>query len=1003
MKFGSILILLAISVLVDAATYYRINNGTSQQVDEFSICQEVANNSGLDIHVPTKTAAEWAAFRSFPPTGVTLTSCAAVPPDAIIDLNYAGLSNSAVSLAWTEPNDNGTAITDYLVEYKETASGTWLVFADGTSTATTATVTGLLPSTSYDFRVAALNGAQGAYSNIVTQTTAPNDPFFDPAVFTALNCGGATSTAVVALDDNTNIDLNGSPLAGSPINAGQVIVFASVLGDTLTADKPIFAAGRLATSNSNANEGNIAWNTPSWAAKDFIIVGSRNPEHVVTVYAFENTNITITQGATVHFNNDPVAAGNFRTYRLPNNAGYKITSTALITAYQYSEDATNAMVVDNMPIIPPSTDIIGVPSQTGQYTTIAASTAFNWYESDNTTNGATLTEGVFASYGGNGNNYAAPSARAIANDGIIGRSNADADGNDSEPFVPKSFMKRRFAVNQLSEWVAFASIYPAVIRVFPPAGAPTTFTLTRTGSGANTPYFGRLTAVARGTIFESDVVFQAWYESDEAGEASSAQEDETILVGDYGAFLPVNHKLKLWLDASDAQTMFQNDDCTGIVAANGQNVGCWRDKSPQGNHAIQDGGNKPTFAESVAAFGDQRGVDFNGGTNYLKFNSSIVTGTAYTIFAVVHRDTTASSNYFIGTQTAAANQGLHLGFSTDTQVRLGQFSNDLNATVTGQADNSVGIFWGRLNTTSGKKVYFNNVSATDATTTTLSSPGQGVIGRGYDTNGFDGQIAELIIYDRALSDAEVDLIEAYLIEKWLAPNLIDNIRLWLDASESSRVFSDAGCTTNVTNGGNVLCWQDRSGRNYLAKSSSGTPIWQADGARNIITFTNDSLQIDGSTTGAPFTSGNTVSELDVFAVMKSASSVETGYLFHHPAGNDLSAHVPWSGNVEFSHDTGANGTISAAWGANTTNYFMWNFVSDNPGAYQGIYRDMTLVTSDATASTLTIGTENFYIGAQNGSSNFQNMNLGALLMFDKRLTADQRHMVRAYLRNRWGL
>lgn len=1003
MKFFMALVFLAISVMVDAATYYRVNDGTTQEVDEFSICQDVDNNSGQDILIPTKTAAEWAAFRSFPPAGVTLSSCAAVPPAAITDLNYSGLSNSAVSLAWTAPADNGTAITDYLVEYKETSSGTWLTFADGSSTATTATVTGLLPSTSYDFRVAALNGAQGAYSNIVTQTTAPNDPFFDPAVYTALNCGGATSTAVVALDDNTNIDLNGSPLAGSPINAGQVIVFASVLGDTLTADKPIFAAGRLATSTAAANEGNIAWNSPSWAAKDFIIVGSRNPEHVVTVYAFENTNITITEGGTTHFNNDPVAAGNFRTYRLPNNAGYKITSTALITAYQYSENSTNTNVVDNMPVLPPSTDIIGIPSQTGQYTTIAASTSFNWYESDNTSGSATLTEGVFASYGSNGAGYSAPSARGIAADGIIGRSNADQDGNDSEPFVPKSFMKRRFVINHLSEWVTFASIHPAVIRRFPPGGVQTTLTLTRTGSGANTPYFGRLTNVAQGTIFESDVVFQAWYESDEAAEASSAMEDETVLVGDYGVFLPVNHKLKLWLDASDASTLFQNDDCTGIVSANGQSVGCWRDKSIQGNHVTQAGGNKPTFAESVAAFGEQRAIDFNGGTNYLEFDSAIVTGTSYTIFAVVHRDTNASNNYFIGTQTAAANQGLHLGFNTDTQARLGQYSNDLNATVGAQADNSVGVFWGRLDSTSGKKVYFNNVSSTDATTTTLSAPGQGVIGRGFDTNGFDGQIAELIVYDRALSDAEIDLIESYLLEKWLAPNLIDNIRLWLDASESTRVFSDAGCTTQVTAGGNVLCWQDRSGRNYLAKTSTGTPIWQADGARNIITFTNDSLAVEGSPTGAIFDDGNTVSEADIFAVMKSASAVETGYLFHHPAGNGLRAHVPTAGNVEFALDAGANGTINAAWGADTTNYFLWNFVSDNPGTYQGIYRDSTLVTSDATASTLTIGTEDFFIGGQNGSSNFQNMNLGALLIFDKRLTSDQRNMVRAYLRNRWGL
>jgi len=990
---------------VFAANFYRVNNGTTEEVDEFSICKEVDNNSGQDLFVPTKSALEWLSFRNFPPSGVTLNSCAAVPPDAIIDLNYSGISNSSVSLFWTEPADNGTAITDYLIEYKENSSGTWLVYVDGSSTATTVTVTGLLPSTLYNFRVYALNGAQSAASNIVNQSTAPNDPFFNPSVYSLMNCGGAATNKVAALDDNTNIELNGSPLAGSPINAGQTIKFNSTLGDVLTADKPIFAAGRLATSNTDANENNIVWNTPSWAATDLITVGSRNPEHVITVYAFENTNITITEGGTTHFNNDAVAAGNFKTYRLPNNAGYKIASTALITAYQYSENTTNLTVVDGMPLLPPAIDIIGIPSRTGQYTTVVASSAMNWYESDNTSGGATLTGGELTGFAGNGAHFDVPSARAIAADAIIGRSNADSDGSDSEPYVPKSFMKRRFVVNNLSEWVAFASIYPATIRQFAPSGAQgTPLTLTRTGSGALTPYHGRLTNVAEGTIFESDVVFQAWYESDEANEASSSREDETLLVGDYGVFLPVNHKLKLWLDAADAATLFQNDDCTGVVAIDGQSVGCWRDKSLQGNHAIQDGVNKPVFKEDVAAFGDQRGIDFDGGTNFLKFNSSIVTGSDYTIFAVVHRDTTAGNNYLVGTQTAAANQGLHLGFSADGQARLGQYSNDIDAAISGQADNSVGIIWGRLSSSTGKKVYYNSIVGTGSVTTQLSAPGQGVIGRGYDTNGFDGQIAELILYNRALSDPEVDLVEQYLNEKWLAPSLSDDIRLWLDASDISRIFTDAGCTTNATaSGANVLCWQDRSGRNYLAKQATGTPVWQADGARNVITFTADSLSIEGNPGGAVFEDGQTVTQADIFAVVNSASAVETGFLFHHPAGNRMSAHVPWSGNAQFDLDAGANGTISAAWGADTTNYFMWNFISDNPGGYQAIFRDLTAVTSDANASTLTIGTQDFHIGAQDGTSNFQNMNLGALLIFDKRLSTDQRHMVRGYLKNRWDL
>ena len=80
--------------------------------------------------------------------------------------------NGAVSLSWTAPGSNGgSAITDYAVEYKTPAAATWSTFADGTSTTTSATVTGLTNGTAYMFRVAAINSVGiGTYSNEVTET-----------------------------------------------------------------------------------------------------------------------------------------------------------------------------------------------------------------------------------------------------------------------------------------------------------------------------------------------------------------------------------------------------------------------------------------------------------------------------------------------------------------------------------------------------------------------------------------------------------------------------------------------------------------------------------------------------------------------------------------------------------------------------------------------------------------------------------------------------------------
>jgi hypothetical protein len=97
-------------------------------------------------------------------------------PSAPIDLT-ATAGDTEVELDWTVPaSDGGSAITDYTVEYRTTSGpGEWTEFTDGTSTTTSATVTGLTNDTEYDFRVRAVNvHGSGVWSSTVSATpTAP--------------------------------------------------------------------------------------------------------------------------------------------------------------------------------------------------------------------------------------------------------------------------------------------------------------------------------------------------------------------------------------------------------------------------------------------------------------------------------------------------------------------------------------------------------------------------------------------------------------------------------------------------------------------------------------------------------------------------------------------------------------------------------------------------------------------------------------------------------------
>jgi len=76
-----------------------------------------------------------------------------------------------MDLYWTTPVDSD--VSDYLVQYSANSGETWVTFVDGTSTDTTATVTGLTNDTAYDFRVSAMNQAgTGTPSGTATLTAA---------------------------------------------------------------------------------------------------------------------------------------------------------------------------------------------------------------------------------------------------------------------------------------------------------------------------------------------------------------------------------------------------------------------------------------------------------------------------------------------------------------------------------------------------------------------------------------------------------------------------------------------------------------------------------------------------------------------------------------------------------------------------------------------------------------------------------------------------------------
>ena len=129
--------------------------------------------SVLALLLPTTAGAAIAG----PPTGISAT-----------------VADSQVTLTWTAPAGASPAVSDYLVEYSSDAGQTWRNFTRVATTATTATVTGLINTVSYLFRISAFNSdGFGAWSTAVSVTPLPNYTPNDLPTYSACPTGTAPS------------------------------------------------------------------------------------------------------------------------------------------------------------------------------------------------------------------------------------------------------------------------------------------------------------------------------------------------------------------------------------------------------------------------------------------------------------------------------------------------------------------------------------------------------------------------------------------------------------------------------------------------------------------------------------------------------------------------------------------------------------------------------------------------------------------------------------------
>jgi len=241
-----------------------------------------------------------------------------------------------------------------------------------------------------------------------------------------------------------------------------------------------------------------------------------------------------------------------------------------------------------------------------------------------------------------------------------------------------------------------------------------------------------------------------------------------------GSGPPVTGGLVLRLDASEADS---------ILKDGANRVSQWNDLSVSGNHATQATlANRPVWVDNVLA--GKPVIRFDGSDDYLAANTvaSFLSGedAPYSALAVIRRSTAdrqdAIYSFGLSTSTTPVINARTTSGADTTPNQLRVLRRDNGNTLKDARGGEIGIDPTIISIADsgtllnayhdGTRIITNADVNVGTITLDLFSVGVTRIGSSF-FHYLSGDIAEILIYNRALSDSEREAVEQYLRVKWL--------------------------------------------------------------------------------------------------------------------------------------------------------------------------------------------------------------------------------------------
>ena len=300
---------------------------------------------------------------------------------------------------------------------------------------------------------------------------------------------------------------------------------------------------------------------------------------------------------------------------------------------------------------------------------------------------------------------------------------------------------------------------------------------------------------------------------------------------------------------------------------------------------------------------------------------------------------------------------------------------------------------------------WNGVSLGSGSSSTSNSMYGLSINAGDSGEKSDCEVAEILLYDRVLTSADIQQIEGYLGWKWglaleasthpfykfppstalpFSPTNITGCALWLDGADTSSM---------VLSGSNVTLWKDKSGNSYdaVSQTTAATLVASSFGG-------NTSLLFSGTSTY--YCPASTISNVGytIFTVQNATNGSGTRRVINSQP------------NVFIGAIDGYVATFTGTGGS-------WNDTASNLPAFNNLNKN-TLVSMEVSNKVLTpyvnggvcetkVGTtgsfSSFYIGSQSDGSQSWYGNICEIIVYNGILSTSQRQQVEGYLAWKWDI